>query len=303
MLHPAAKAKVKALLGMPLRLASTWADCVKDVMPVAGKGLQYTPDPRYHAACLQFETKAGTARMVDYVTRNWSQCSTQPHVQACHKTYHFADVAIQHDHYDRAYAGTSDHDIVSVIGAAVAVLQGRPSPAPISIKDKAEALLLLAHLLGDLHQPLHVGSVYLDKDGHLVDPGSSNQPVDKQIDTHGGNAIEDGSTDLHAEWDGVPRSIDPKALPAPLLTAARAVQPTAGPIEQWPAQWASATVLAARDAYGGLTFTHAGAVKPADWVATITDRPAYAARRAALQNKELALAGAHLAQVLNAIWP
>jgi hypothetical protein len=62
-------------------------------------------------------------------------------------------------------------------------------------------------------------------------------------------------------------------------------------------------VLAAGNAYAGLTFSHTGAVQPADWVVTITDRPASAAKRAALQNKELALAGAHRAQVLNAVWP
>jgi hypothetical protein len=305
LLRPPAAAKVKSLLGnMPLRSAATWADCAKNVEPVAGgPGLQYTADPRYHAACQQFETTPGQARLVDYVKRNWAQCSRDPHAKACHKTYHFADVAIQHDHYDRALAGTSDHDIVSVMGAAIAVLQGRKAPGPVSIKDKQEALLLLAHLVGDLHQPLHVGSVYLDRANHPVDPGTAGHALDKSTDTVGGNAIEDGHSNLHADWDEIRRAINPLALPVPLLGAAKAVTPTPGDVKDWPAAWASATLLSARSAFDGLSFERAGAAKPADWVVKFADRPAYEARRTALQEQQLALAGARLAQLLNTIWP
>jgi hypothetical protein len=307
LLRPPAKARVQALLGMPLRLASTWADCVKDVMPVAGQGLRYQPDARYGDACRRFDTPAGRARMQDFVARNWSQCAAHAHdqmpAQACHKTYHYADVAIQHDHYDRAFAGTSDHDVVSVLAAAIAVLQGRPAIAPVDIADQTEALLLLAHLVGDVHQPLHVGSVYLDNEGRQVDPGPSGQPVDRQIDTRGGNAIEDDGTNLHAQWDVIPASLDAQALPAAMLKAARAVPATPGPLAQWPARWASASVIAAREAYGGLTFTRSGAVRPGNWVVVVTDRPAHEARRAALQERQLTLAGARLAQLLNACWP
>jgi len=76
----------------------------------------------------------------------------------------------QRGHFDRNFQGTNDHDIVAAINAATAVLLERPSPPPFKIADKREALFLLAHLVGDLHQPLHVGAVYLDKDGNLVDP-------------------------------------------------------------------------------------------------------------------------------------
>ena len=126
MLGARAQAQVKANLGMTLRGASTWADCVKDVVPVAGVGLRYKADPKYHGACGAFETPAGIARMQSYVQRNWKTCSTQPRVTACHKKYHYADVAVQQGRYDRALAGTSGHDIVSAITAAVAVLQGQP---------------------------------------------------------------------------------------------------------------------------------------------------------------------------------
>ena len=245
LLTPAAAAQVKALIGMPLRTAATWADCAKDVSPVAGKGFVYQPDPRYSASCKAFQTPAGIARMQDYVKRNWNACDPAAHVSACHKLYHFADVAIEHDHYDRSYAGTSDHDVVSAIGAAVLVLQGKPAPAPISLKDRQDALLLLAHLVGDVHQPLHVGSVYLDAQNHLVDPGAAGHPVDKKTDTHGGNAIEDKSNNLHAEWDEVDRKLDPLKLTPELLAAARAVPASAGDPAGWPSAWPRSTTSSA----------------------------------------------------------
>src|SRR3977135_2242297 len=87
-------------------------------------------------------------------------------------SFHFDDVAIERNGFDRSFQGTNEHDLVAAIGAAIAVLTDKPVPPPFafSIKGKREALLLLTHFIGDLHQPLHVGAVYLDNNGQLVDP-------------------------------------------------------------------------------------------------------------------------------------
>jgi hypothetical protein len=53
--------------------------------------------------------------MVDYVSRNWSNCTYEDKPTNCHKAFHFADVAIQHDDYERRFIGTNDHDVVSAI--------------------------------------------------------------------------------------------------------------------------------------------------------------------------------------------
>ena len=59
---------------------------------------------------------------------------------------------------------------ISAINAAIRVLQDRPkATAPLSITDKKEALFLLAHFVGDIHQPLHVGAVYLDYETPMSD--------------------------------------------------------------------------------------------------------------------------------------
>ncbi len=298
-----AKAQLKSQLGFPLRVAATWADCVKDVARQANGTFQYQPDPMYHAACSAFETAPGKARMVNYVSRNWDNCTDPAAVKGCHALYHFADVAIQHDTYDRAFAGTGDHDIVSAIGAVIAVLQDRPAPAPFDIQDKAEAILLLAHLVGDLHQPLHVGSVYLDANDQEVDPGASGTQHDPKIDTRGGNRLEDGSTNLHADWDGVAKSLNPLKISSSMLVAAKGVPATAGGVDVWPAAWASETVKVSRQSFSGVSFTHAGAVKKGEWVSKFADRTTYLAMKNDVQSRQLTLAGARLAQVLNSIWP
>jgi hypothetical protein len=49
--------------------------------------------------------------MEDYVARNWTQCKYPPKgaQRGCHNTYHFDDVAIGRDGFDRNYMGTNDH--------------------------------------------------------------------------------------------------------------------------------------------------------------------------------------------------
>ena len=197
-----------------LKTAAPWPDCARSVDRTAAGGFVYNDSSKYHSpACVPFEGKPGQKtfperrRMEDYVKRNWSNCPGEGTHAAkeCHEDYHFTDVAIQHDDYSRAYAGTAEHDIVGALDAALKVLRGEPPDPAFSIKDKKEALLLIAHFVGDLHQPLHVGSVYLSEAGTLVDPGTSAAAVDPATLTRGGNRLEiGGDSNLHADWDSVP---------------------------------------------------------------------------------------------------
>jgi hypothetical protein len=301
-LSKAAKAAVAKNLGYPLRTAANWADCVKDVEKSNGKFV-YNPDPRFSAACKVFATAVGKDRMISYARRNWDNCTDPAMTKGCHALYHFADVPIQQDHYDRLFTGTSNHDIVSAIRAAVAMLQDQAVPEPFSIKDKAEAILMLSHLVGDLHQPLHVGAVYLDDHDLPSDPGPVSAPHDKKMDTRGGNQLEVGSSNLHANWDDILGSWDPLHLSKETISAAKAVPKTHGNVEDWPAIWASETVKTSQDAYAGLTFAHPGAKKTGDWVTAFPDRTAYLKQKNATQGQEMVVAGARLAQILNAVWP
>jgi hypothetical protein len=293
LLNHTAKQQVATILGTKLRVASTWADCARSVQQSSDGSFKYVVNPRFEAPCTSFDK----ARLVDYVSRNWSNCTYEDKPTNCHKAFHFADVAIQHDTYDRADVGTNDHDVVSTINAAILVLQNKPAPAPFSIKDKKEALFMLAHFVGDIHQPLHVGAIYLDAAGGPVNPDAGT--FDKNSATAGGNSINEGHQNLHADWDAIPKRLGTSASKA-IVAKAKAVPHTTGPLEDWAATWASDTVMASHTAFKGLSFTGTGAHK---WSVEFDNRKAYVKSENQLKEKQLAKGGARLAELLNAIWP
>jgi hypothetical protein len=290
----AAKAVKKILGTEKLKTAALWADCAKGV--TEKPPLKYVVNTRY-TECKPFETATGKAQMVAFVTRNLSACNPSPGDESCHRQYHYADVAIQHDTYTRSEIGTSDHDIVSAINAAIAVLQGSTSPSPISFKSKSEALRVLAHYVGDIHQPLHVGAIYLDASGHDVNPDTGT--YDPATKTQGGNKILDQGKDFHtAEWDAIPANLTAAEFKTGVAQA-KLVPPTPGPITAWAAAWASDTVLASHTAFSGLTF---GAENTSNGTWPVTEPTGYSATKASLQETQLVKAGARLAQVLQAIF-
>jgi len=292
-LNPHAAAMVQQLIGMRLKTAGPWADCVKDVKGGPTNG-HYVEDVHYRASCGVFWTTPMEAAMVDYADRNWSNCNQSG--EECHAQYHFADVAIQRGKYQPG-VGTSDHDIVHAIAAPIDVLEGKPAPAPFSIASKKEALLMLAHLLGDLHQPLHVGSIYLDSSGQRVDPDVGT--YDPSTFTRGGNFLIDGSKKLHGEWDDVGTYPASSAFKK-ILKASRDVPVTPGAVDTWPKLWASETVAQAQQAFAGLAFAGSG---PHSWKISFADRTAYMNNKTLTQQAQMERAGARLARVLNAIWP
>lgn len=146
--HPTTRDRVKQILGdNSLSDVSVWADCAKGFTYCHAK-----PTPEENA----------------YVSRN-----------SDHHTYHYTDVPIQEKKYVAGTAGTKADDVVQVIGYAIKVLRGQaPSNGPAALSER-EALWVLVHLVGDVHQPLHVGAVYYDKDcGNIVDPNvlAANEP-------------------------------------------------------------------------------------------------------------------------------
>ena len=296
-----------------LRKAGPWADCVKSVALQSDGSFKYTVSdthPEYELPCIPYTEERGL--MDDYAARNWTTCvyptGADPRRQlGCHNTFHFEDVAVERDGFDRSYQGTNPHDLVEAIGACIAVLQDKPIPSgfPFSIKDKREALLLLTHFVGDLHQPLHVGALYLDANGDLVDPDVTHQ-VDPANDTVGGNSIQDQNINLHAEWDDIPANLGDMRTDE-LMAAAKLVPASQGPIEDWPAAWAGDTIQVSHEAFAGLTFANnpsppPGATGP-HWVVTFKDHAAYLLLMDQIKRQQLAKGGARLARILDAIWP
>jgi hypothetical protein len=225
--HPTTRDRVKEILnGRSLSEVSVFADCAK--------GFEYchrNPSPEESA-----------------YTRNPD-----------HHGYHYTDVPIQQKHYALGSAGTTKDDVVQVIRYAIQVLQGQtPSGGAADLKE-SEALWVLVHLVGDIHQPLHVGAVYYDRAcDEIVDPnfgiGTS------VLGTTGGNDLMyTEKQNLHHFWDAVAvtgaarlRGIKGKVVAVAFAKAIVARPPasweTPGELDSWPAKWATESLLLADEA-------------------------------------------------------
>ncbi|RTL33024.1 MAG: hypothetical protein EKK53_28570 [Burkholderiales bacterium] len=307
------EARVAALLGdLSLPLASLWADCAKGVSPAQN----YTyPSPGKYAECVPLETPARIAEMADYVRRNDKQCQIGLDEDSCHRQAHYADIAVQRSRYVLGFVGTRADDVAGALRTAILVLQGKPADGPPHFKSKREALIVLVHLVGDLHQPLHVGSLYLDPQGHRVDPDKTG--LDVGSFTVGGNSLwverptqlppaasgpaqpasaGFGPPKLHTLWDGVPEKLKPQRVDAAWLAQARKVRDNTGDPADWPARWATQSLEQSRLAFEGLSIS---AKQGSHW--TVALPPGYNARAEAIKREQLTQAGARLAMVLKAV--
>lgn len=296
-----AQAHVRALLGgVTLEQAAVWADCAKGVD--AAHGFAYTATGQY-PECAVFETPAGIAAMVDFVRRNDANCPRAAGEPGCHRQWHYTDVAIQRRAYRLGDTGTRPFDIVGATSAALRVLRDEPVDGPFDLRDKREALLLLAHFAGDIAQPLHVGAVWLDDEGRPVDPLEAR--FEPRMGTRGGNAIlltgplvHHAGENLHGAWDAIPGALRADRIDGAWLRRARAVPATRGRLAEWPARWADVTLDASRLALSGL---HWGPRVGEHWSVALS--PADEAAMRELKQRQLTAGGAWLAQALRAIWP
>ncbi|MEX5746389.1 S1/P1 nuclease [Massilia sp. X63] len=154
-----AQKQIQSLLlpGETLESIANWADCVK--------GSYCGPQ---------------TPEMLEYVNGNPQ-----------HDKYHYTNVPFQHDHYDDHGVGRTGVDIVQTLRQCIAVLQGKTDPELNPHKfTKRQALILLTHFTGDIHQPLHVGAAYVGKDGKFVAPRTQDEVNETAIfDTRGSNTL------------------------------------------------------------------------------------------------------------------
>jgi hypothetical protein len=299
-----AERQVRAILGdVTLAQAGPWGDCVRSITG-PDKGFQYKPEEQYRPPCRVFETPERMRQMESYVRTNWSNCDYDGR-DGCHTQYHFVNMALQGPGYRFGNVGTHKYDIIQAMNAAVAVLRtpacSRSRPATGRVRAPGvfrftcpQALMMLVHLMGDLHQPLHVGSVYLDESGRLVDPDSSDAErvratQTKVTFTFGGNSLAWSGRKLHSVWDDAPDG----------PFAARRVAVPSEPMSEWPRLWANDTLAEARLAYTGI---HFDPKQGREWP-VIFDDPDYQSHREAMQRRQIEKGGARLALLLMAIWP
>lgn len=199
-----------------------------------------------------------------------------------HHWFHYTDVPVfLAAKYADGKAGRAKWDVVHAISYCVSVLRGEiaeDNPRKIT---KPLAVILLAHFVGDIHQPLHVGAEYFSPDGKPADPDRRSDALGNE----GGNSlafIENATAkyprhfyrSFHGYWDadavrnlviGTPDEL-PKEQRAAVYTPAKEkiivefaqTEPngwrTSGPPQNAAEQWANEILPVGGEAYKRVRF-------------------------------------------------
>lgn len=226
-----------------------------------------------------------------------------------HEVYHYTDLPYQADRYDADAIGAHSTDVVQMARECIRVLKGTSH-----VFTRREALRLLAHYVGDMHQPLHVGTAYVSAGDPLTFVVPSG-PTGWRM-AIGDNALRYGPEDtynLHSYWDSRAVSLtmgneDVAAYSARLVAelAIASSWKNTGSVETWPAQWATDVLVYAKDVHRDVKLVAYLGPDPDRRVAhrwRIELPPGYDDRARQLTRTQLAKAGYRLAATLEAIWP
>ncbi len=104
-----------------------------------------------------------------------------------HHWFHYTDVPVEGvGKYADGPTGRSQWDVVQMMRYCIRVLRGEESEENARKITKPVAAVLLAHYVGDIHQPLHVGAQYFDEHGQPVNPDAVGG---KGTGDQGGNSL------------------------------------------------------------------------------------------------------------------
>lgn len=231
-------------------------------------------------------------------------------------TWHYVNIPCHADGYDRAKYPhfTREDDVVQMIAAAIGVLAGDSDRF-----SALNALRLVIHLVGDVHQPIHVGCGYVDSSTDpprlVLDARSRGLPHDRG----GGRILLPNGDSLHAYWDGSLGSVaasgggnvgDHDHAFAPdvkerfiekLVDRAVAFAPAgflANDPALWAKEWATESLIAAREAYVSLRIT---GKQDNYFKVSWEGKSAYDARCKPVSDARLAAAVQNLAALLNRV--
>ena len=204
------------------------------------------------------------------------------------------------------------NDIIHALERCITVLE-TPASAPGELS-RTQALRLLVHFVGDIHQPLHCGTGFY-RINETTPPLLVTNPDEAfgLPSDRGGNDLFYGPKErLHALWDvglveRIADTFDFRALAAFLEQEYRHQTWTATPgdYHHWAETWALESVKVAASAYAGIRFNSVETMGEANplWI-SITLPPDYEEKNTALAAQQLTKAGVRLAQLLDRIrWP
>jgi hypothetical protein len=228
--------------------------------------------------------------------------------------WHFVDLPLGAESYEAARDFGSADDVVHAIGRCVAVLES-PEPTPGGMT-RIEALRLLVHFVGDIHQPLHCGCGFYD----LANPDSPKLITDPKEardrpNDRGGNLLFydlENNQELHAFWDtvvvtAIADTSDYKGLVAYLNRHPqfRDIPVTPGQYSAWAEAWSIDSVKCAVQAYRDVRFGPVDSSSPEEPIRIPIILPrGYAELSKTIATHQLFAASVHLAQLLNSIqWP
>jgi hypothetical protein len=207
-----------------------------------------------------------------------------------HHWFHFTNVSVwPAQQYADGKAGRSNWDLIHMISYCVDVLRGNVPENNERKITKPVAVILLAHYVGDIHQPLHVGTMYFDPQGNIADPDKSAAALADE----GGNKFRLELSDdsprkpgqhkngFHAFWDNdAVNGLFPKIM-GRKKERERQIQPLKDKlihelaieepknwrmdskldIARYAEMWANEILPTAREAHDRLTFTHVRPVR------------------------------------------
>lgn len=274
------EAKVKAILaGETSADASTWLDHVRD----QSRNKFKFPDPKAQKESVDFNASFHN-----------------------NDAWHYVDYPIGSSKYSLSGKFSSPNDVVHALQQAVAVLEGKPSPMT-----KRQALRVVFHLVGDIHQPLHCGTGFFDLSdmSHPKRYETTAIPAGATEDRGGNQLYYTKSQELHALWDStLPDHVSKTSLAAAIAPSGPGAFKTPGDYHRWAEKWAGDSMSQATAAYKGIKPTTAAMVpKPPGkpelhiTVSLPGGNSQYTTDQTPRAKEQLTKAAAHLAQLLQAI--
>jgi hypothetical protein len=234
--------------------------------------------------------------------------------------WHFVNLPLKSKEYTDNGPFSKPNDIVHMINTCIAILEGKSTQFT-----KRQALRFLVHLVGDIHQPLHVGTGFYTLKGTTVtlidDPAQVKSTT--QSDIGGNDLFFTKNDELHAFWDTCliqhltgnatctsEKEMQTKQEFKKLVPELNKLVPndqaflTPGDRHTWAGQWATASVHEAKEAFAPVIFGPA-TVNPQNgkkFISISIKLPdTYVNDELVRARTQIAKAGAHLAQLLNSI--